>query len=221
MFGRLCIALLGAVPVLAGDAAAEVSPGDYYADIYVDGDKAGVAHFSSRREKGGRVEEIRSDISISFLGFEVFEFEQHVVEEWEDGELQFLSGRTNDNGDLHEFSLRRREDGYRGRLSEERVTLPADAYPTSPWHYDIVEQDLLFALKDLELRKVEVSGPTEETVTVDGVDVETERFEITGDWSATIWYDRERRLVRVRHTSRGHEIVVLPERSRAPDAPTD
>lgn len=204
---------------LAVPAAAKVPVGSYFAEVYVDGDKAGVVHFTSRRDEDGRVERLRSDLSVSLLGFEVFEFDQHLIEEWEDDRLQFLSGRTNDDGDIYEVTLRRRDGGLRGTLNDRSVTLPAGAYPTSPWRYDIVEQDLLFALKDLELREVEISPAARETVTVDGVAIETERFEVSGDWDATIWYDEKRRLVRVRYIEDGHEIVVVPERESADAAP--
>lgn len=213
-----CAAASVAALLVTTPAFAKVPVGSYFADVYVDGDKSGVIHFTSRRDEDGRVEEVKSDLSVTLLGFEVFEFDQHIVEEWEDDQLQFLNGRTNDNGDIYEVTLRRRDDGYRGTLNGRSVTLPAEAFPTSPWRYEIVEQDLLFALKDLELREVDISRAAPETVTVDDVEIETERFEVSGDWDATIWYDAKRRLVRVRYSEDGHTIVVVPERERA-DAP--
>ena len=47
----------------------------------------------------------------------------------------------------------------------------------------------------------------------DGGDVETlrtatERFDFTGDWRATAWFDTRKRLVRFRYVLDGHEVVV-------------
>jgi hypothetical protein len=206
----LVLTLLGLAGV--APAHADVPPGDYRAAIYVDGDRAGTAHFSRRENGGEQIDQVDSEVSIEFLGLDVFEFDQNVRQEWTDGRLQSLDGRTNDDGDVFVTSLQRSDDGaLSGTLNDRPVTLPADAFPISVWHYEITRRDTLFDVKDLELREVEVARATD-TLEVDGRTIETERFDFSKGWDATVWYDEQQRLVRFRYTRSRHEIVVVPNR---------
>jgi len=202
--GGMLVAL-PALPVLAATPVGRVR-----ARVYVEGDRAGVVHFASRRSKDGRIVELESEVRISILGFEVFAFTQRLREEWQDDELQLLRGRTDDNGDIYEVVLRRRGGRLRGTLNERPVEMPEGAFPTSAWHYAITRQDLLFDLKDLELRAVAVRRSME-TLEIGGTSVRCERFDFRREWDATAWYDQEERLVRFRYTQKGREVLIEPE----------
>jgi len=208
---KLPAVLLVMVCLVPGLAPARLPPGTYSAKVFVDGDRAGSLQLTSRRDEDGRISKLQTEVSISVLGFEVFEFEQKLRQEWADDRLQSLEGRTNDDGEIYEVKLRRRDGRLRGTLNGEPVTLPEDAFPTSVWHYEITRHDLLFDLKDLELRRVEVER-SRETLKVDGEAIECQRFDYVEGWDATIWYDHKQRLVRFRYTQRGREVVVVPER---------
>jgi len=202
------VVLLCLSPVLT---TARVPPGTHFAKVFVDGDRAGEVEFTRKLDADGRIGRIETEVTLEVLGFDVFEVGQRLRQEWADGRLQSLKGRTNDDGDIYEVDLRRREGRLRGTLNGEPVALPEGAYPTSVWHYEITRQDLLFDLKDLELRKVEVERSME-TLEVDGETIECERFDYVEGWDATIWYDQDQRLARFRYTQRGYDVVVVPER---------
>jgi hypothetical protein len=208
---RTLLATLVALCLAPSLATARVPPGTYSAQIFVDGDRAGEVQFTRKTDANGRTGRMESEVSISVLGFEVFEFEQTLHEEWEDGRLQSMEARTDDDGDIYEVVLHRREGRLRGTLNGEPVTLPEGAYPTSVWHYEITRRDLLFDIKDLELRRVEVERSIE-TLEVDGEAIECERFDYVEGWDATIWYDQDQHLVRFRYTQHGYDVVVVPER---------
>ncbi|HEX6141894.1 MAG TPA: DUF6134 family protein [Geminicoccaceae bacterium] len=199
------------VVLLPAVALAQVPEGTFSADIYVDGDEAGTAVFT-RRERGEvALDELRSEVSISLLGFEVFDFTQHVMQEWRDGEFHSLQGYTDDDGDIFETDLAREDGMLVGSLNEQPVELPGEAFPISVWHYEITRRPVLFDVKDLDLRHVEVKR-TEEVLKIGGERLPTERFDFSAGWDATVWYDDRQRLVQFVYGEDGHEVKVIPER---------
>lgn len=219
---------LSALPLLVAlstGASAEVPEGTFSADIYVDDDEAGSAVFT-RRERGDvAFDELRSQVSISLLGFEVFEFTQHVMQEWRDGEFHSLQGYTDDDGEIFETDLTREDGVLVGSLNGQPVELPGEAFPISVWHYEITRRPVLFDVKDLDVRHVEVTR-SEEILEIEGERIPTERFDFAEGWDATVWYDAERRLVQFVYGEDGHEVKVIPERcvevaeADTPDLPT-
>ena len=45
-------------------------------------------------------------------------------------------------------------------------------------------------------------------LTVAGKKIPAERFDFSGDWQATVWFDRNRRLAQFKHVVDGHEVIV-------------
>jgi hypothetical protein len=111
-----------------------------------------------------------------------------------------------DNGTIYEAVLERGPGGYTATLNGKPVTLPAEAFPASVWHYGIHDHTLLFDLKTFALMRVKITKAPE-TLKIDKRAIPTERFEFTGDWNATAWFDA-RKLVQFRYVLDGHEVVV-------------
>lgn len=196
--------------VLAGVALAAVPPGQHQARIFVDDKPAGAALFSSRETGDGRVDQIRSEVAVKLLGFEVFGFTQEIEQRWQDGELVRLVGRTDDDGDIFVTDVARENGSLIATLNGEPVELPAGAFPTSVWNYEITRRPVLFDVKDLDIRNVRVER-SEEVLQLGGRRIRTERFDFVEGWDATIWYDDQRRLVQFVYDEGGHEVKVVPE----------
>ena len=208
------------IATLAGSLLAAVPEGEHKARIYVDDDRAGTSSFTRKVRDEAKIDEVESKVEVEFLGFEVFEFTQDLRQRWKGGELQSLYGYTDDDGDIYEVNLQRENGVLVGTLNGEAVELPGHAFPTSVWHYEITDQSLLFDVKDLDLRQVEVSR-SEEVLEVDGRRIPTERFHFGEGWNATVWYDDEQRLVQFIYVDDGHEVKVVPVRcAKTADAAT-
>jgi hypothetical protein len=190
----------------AGAQAAERSE-NRFGSIYIDGKKAGQIHYTIEYGEAGDVETLKTRASLSVLGMKLFNFEQNLHEEWRRGELQNLHGRTDDDGKLYEASLARRPALYQGTLNGKPVELPDRAFPASVWHYAIVDRTLLFDLKVLKLMMVKIVRSAE-TLTIAARKIAAERFDFSGDWTATAWFDAKRELVQFRHMVDGHEVIV-------------
>lgn len=198
-----CAALLGVA--VTAHAAGRVE--NRFGSIQIDGKKAGQIHYTIEYGEAGDVETLKTRASLSILGVKLFNFEQTLHEEWRRGELRTLRGRTDDDGKVYEASLERGSALYQGTLNGKPVELPDRAFPASVWHYAIVDRTLLFDLKTFKLMNVKIARSSE-TLTLAGKTIDAERFEISGDWRATAWFNAKRELVQFRHVVDGHEVTV-------------
>jgi Family of unknown function (DUF6134) len=118
-----------------------------------------------------------------------------------------MQGNTDDHRRLYKSSLQRNPTEYDGVLNGQTLTLPHDAFPTSVWHYAITQKSLLFDLRDLRLMKVKVTK-SEDPVAVGGQSIPASRFDFSGDWQASIWFDQNKKFLKVHLNMEGREIVV-------------
>lgn len=208
MWGLLALPV---ATVVAAGVLAAVPEGEHKARIYVDDDRAGTASFTREVTDNAKIDEVFSRVAVGFLGFDVFEFTQRLRQRWRDGQLQSLYGYTDDDGEIFEANLSRRDGALVGTLNGEPVELPGEAFPTSVWHYEVTERPILFDVKDLELRHVKVER-SEEVLGIDGQRIPTERVDFVEGWDATVWYDDQQRLVQFVYVEDDHEVKVVPER---------
>jgi hypothetical protein len=180
---------------------------NHFASIYLDGKKIGQVQYTVRTDVEGVVEELKTRSSLSILGFQVYYFNQDLHEVWKSGELQSLQGNTDDHRTIFKSSLERNPTEYDGVLNGKPLTLPHDAFPTSVWHYAITQKALLFDLKDLRVMKVKVTK-SEDPVASGGRWILASRFDFSGDWQASIWFDQNKQLLKMHHNVEGREIVV-------------
>lgn len=178
-----------------------------FASIYLDGKKIGQVHYMVRTNDQGMVEELRTQSSLSILGFQVYYFTQDLHEVWNSGELQSMHGNTDDHRTIYKSSVQRNPTEYDGVVNGKSLTLPHDAFPTSVWHYAITQKSLLFDLKDLRLMKVKVTKSAD-TVATGGRSIPANRFDFSGEWQASIWFDQNRQLLKMHYNVQGREIIV-------------
>jgi hypothetical protein len=210
--GRAALAGLALVVqlALAAGAHAAARAENHFGAISIDGKKAGQVHYTVEYGEDGEVETLRTRASLSILGIKLFNFEQNLHEAWQKGTLQTLNGRTDDDGKLYQASVQRSQDNYQATLNDQPVELPANAFPASVWHYRITTQPLLFDLKDLHLMHVRIAR-SDETIKVNKVPTPTERFDITGDWQASLWFNQAKFLVQFAYEVEGHKVLVQLE----------
>ncbi|HEY7322402.1 MAG TPA: DUF6134 family protein [Candidatus Binatia bacterium] len=187
-----------------GAAAADQN---HFASIYLDGKKIGQVHYMVRTDDQGMVEQLKTRSSLSILGFQVYYFTQDLHEVWKSGELQNLQGNTDDHNTIYKSSLQRNSTEYDGVLNGKNLTLPHNAFPTSVWHYAITQQSLLFDLKDLRLMKVKVSK-SDDPVVSGGQSIPASRFDFSGEWQASIWFDQNKQLLKMHYNVQGRQVVV-------------
>lgn len=193
---------------LSSWASADASHENFFATILLDGKKIGQVHYSVKTNEQGELEELRTKASLSVLGVKLYDFSQNLHEQWSGGELQSLNGHTNDDGKVYDTDVKRTAKEYEATLNKEPLTLPHDAFPISLWHYAVSQQSLLFDLQDLKLMKVEISEH-EEALSWNGKSIQTERFDITGDWQGSIWFDHDKQFMQAEYMSNKRKVTVV------------
>jgi hypothetical protein len=178
-----------------------------FASIYLDDKKIGQVHYMVRTNDQGMVEELKTRSSLSILGFQVYYFTQDLHEVWKSGELQNMQGNTDDHSTIYKSSLQRNPTEYDAMLNGKTLTLPHDAFPTSVWHYAITQKSLLFDLKDLRLLKVKVTK-SDDPVASSRRSIPASRFDFSGDWQASIWFDQNKQLLKMHYNVQGKQVVV-------------
>ena len=188
----------------------DVSAADqnHFASIYLDGKKIGQIHYTVQTNEKGMVEQLKTRSSLSILGIQIYYFTQDLHEVWSQGELQSMQGDTDDHRTVYKSSVQRTPEDYNALLNGKALTLPSDAFPTSVWHYEITQKSLLFDLKDLRLMKVKVSK-SDDSVAVVGRSIPASRFDFSGDWQASIWFDQNKQLLKMNYKAEGRDIVVV------------
>lgn len=201
----MCLASMASV---ASAASNDEGHDNFFASILLDGKKIGHIHYSVQHNEQGELEELRTKASLSVLGVRLYDFSQNLHEQWSGGELQTLKGHTNDDGTVYRTDLKRTATNYEATLNDEPLTLPHDAFPISLWHYAVSQQSLLFDLQTLELLEVAISGH-EEALSWNGETIQTERFDITGDWQGSVWFDRDKRFMKAEYLSNKRKVTVV------------
>jgi len=203
----LALVTLAGVLAIASSAQAAKRAENHFGSIYIDHKKAGLIHYTVEYDENGEVETLRTRASLSILGIKLFNFEQNLREAWHKGELQNLLGRTDDDGKIYNASLARQPMQYQGALNDKPVELPGKAFPASVWHYAIINQTLLFDLKDLTLMHVKVTR-ADDSLTLNQRTIPTQRFDFSGDWTASVWFDQNKMLVQFQYSVEGHQVRV-------------
>lgn len=205
---RTVLTLLVLVAMSPGLALAEKVQKNQFASVYLKDDKVGQVHLTTIRNEKGEIEEMHANASVSFLGMEVYGFNQDLKETWSSGELQKMEGKTDDNGTAHEISLNRGAKDYSAAYNGKDLTLPLNAFPTSPWHYSITDNTLLFNIVDFKLLNVKIAK-TNDTVKVNGKDIKADKFTFTGDWKAKLWFDENKEFVKGEYDVSGRQVMVI------------
>jgi Family of unknown function (DUF6134) len=198
--------------LIGAASAADKSHENHFATIRVDGKKIGQVHYTLTYDEGGEVEEVKTRASYSILGVNLYSFSQDLHEHWQSGDLQTMNGHTDDDGSKYQVSLQRKPDDYAAVLNDKALALPHNAFPNAVWHYGITEQSLLFNVTDFRLMNVKVAK-RQESIKVDGKSFNTERFDFTGDWQASLWFDQNQKLLKFEYKIEGRDVVVTLDQS--------
>ena len=202
------LAAAAAALLLSSWALAEDGHQNHFASILLDGKKIGHVHYSVKQNANGELEELRTKASLSVLGLKLYDFTQHLHEQWSGGELQIMRGNTNDDGKIDEATLERTPTEYQATLNGEPRVLPHGAFPISLWHYEVSNNSLLFDLSNFQLLRVTVSSH-EDSVVRGGEKIQAERFDFAGDWRGRVWFDSEKQFLKAEYTSENRLITVL------------
>ena len=108
-----------------------------------------------------------------------------------------MTAETNDNGDDYKIELAREGGGLSLSINSETTLIDAGFMPASLWNNASVGNGTVIDPADGDLMKVSIRESGEETITVRGREIRAIRYEMSGDFQRSLWYDRRDVLVQV------------------------
>lgn len=187
------------------------APGIMRYRVLREGDDIGHHRLEFLRRDGAFVVRTDVDIKVTILGLTAFRYRLRAEETWAGGRLQGLVSRTDDDGEEWRLAGERRDGMLQLSVNGKRRSAPGDVLPSSLWHRDTPNERALLDIVKGKLRAIEGIRRGEERVPVDDERVRASRYSITGELRREVWYDAERRLVRVELPAKdGSWVAVEP-----------
>lgn len=181
----LCGAICAFAASFGSAAAADL---DAAFDIMRKGERIGYHVVQARETPEGLAVETRVELKVKFGPLPLYRYRHVALELWRDGELKWISSKTNDNG-RRAFLEAHRENGvlivdgaaYQGPA-------PSDAMPASYWNRAVVSAKIVLNTQNGELMTVETSELGATPAPYGG---EGEHYRVVGTVALDVWYDGE------------------------------
>lgn len=203
---RVLVTLLTILMTLPVQVAASGVPDDGVLDFAILRNGAQIGRHVIRFEARGEPTIVQIVAEVDYrLGFiPLYTFRHEAREIWRTGKLVGLTAETNDNGDDYRIALA--DDGDL-TVNDETEAIAVGMRPASLWNNAALGDQTLIDPADGELMKVSVAAAGSETITVRGAEIQASRYEMTGEFKRTLWYDQKNVLVQVLFSGRdGSEI---------------
>lgn len=154
--------------------------------------------------------DVAIDLEINLAFITLFRYEHRTKEIWRDGRLVSLESRTYDDGDEYSVRARSTAEGLKVEGSGGSFVAPADVIPTTYWHPETVEQDLLLDTQHGRLLSVSATPKGTDVIEAATKQVPAQRFVLDGDLEADLWYDTTGDWMKIAFNVRGSEIDYVP-----------
>ncbi len=149
------------------------------------------------------------DLQVKFGPITAFKYRLDSVEEWVDGHLVALNGKSNNDGRKGKVSASIAGDQLVVDSTEFDGVLPLTVIPSSHWNILQVYQDQMLSTETGEVLPIDVEMLGNDTVTVEGDAIETTHYRLKSDITVDLWYDNQSRWVKLAFEVRGQEIEYV------------
>ena len=149
------------------------------------------------------------DLQVKFGPITAFRYRLDSVENWIDGQLVGLNGKSNNDGRKGEVSAETVDSQLVVDSTEFDGALPLTTIPSSHWNRLQVYQEQMLSTETGEVLDIDVENLGEALVTVDGQDLETTHYRLKSDLTVDLWYDNQSRWVKLAFEVRGQDIEYV------------
>lgn len=149
------------------------------------------------------------DLQVKFGPITAFKYRLDSVEEWIDGRLVSLNGKSNSDGRKGQVSVETVGDQLLVDSTKYEGVLPTTTIPSSHWNRLQVYQEQMLSTETGEVLDIEVEMIGEDTVAVNGQNIETTHYRLTSDLVVDLWYDNQSRWVKLAFEVRGQDIEYV------------
>jgi len=208
---RLALAILMVAGLMAAGLVAAGAAAPAARAVTLDAPPDGVYAYTLEHSEHGKLGEhvvtistdgderhvqVERHIRVERVWITVYREDTRTEELWRDRDLVRFWRQTVKDGKTNELTIDTRNGWLVFADSGHSTGLPLGTFPTNPWNPGIVEQTVLMDTDDGRPVHVKTRPAGEEQLTVGGVAVTAQRFEMEGEDRRTLWYDGLGRLVR-------------------------
>lgn len=159
--------------------------------------------------------EIAIDLQVRLLNIPVYRYTHRSAEVWENGRLQRLESRTDDDGTRTEVRAKLVAGGLAVEGSGGSFLAPADTKPTSYWHEDMIGRMQLLETQNGILIGVTATRTGAQRARIAGQEIDVRIYELTGDLNSRLGYSGSGEWVDLEFMARGSRISYVRDRPPA------
>ena len=149
------------------------------------------------------------DLQVKIGPITAFRYRLDSVEEWIDGKLVSLNGKSNSDGRKGAVNAKANGNDLVVESTKFDGALPLTTIPSSHWNRLQVYQDQMLSTETGEILDIDVENLGQDVVTVDGQNIETTHYRLVSDLTVDLWYDNQSRWVKLAFEVRGQDIEYV------------
>jgi len=194
----IALLLCGLAPVPAAAGTLDAPPDGIYRYTleHSEHGKLGETVITIASDGDERRVSVERHIRVERVWITVYREDTETEELWRDRDLVHYRRQTRKGDETTELVIDLRNGWLVFADSGQSTGLPVGTFPTNPWNPAIVEQSVLMDTDDGRPVRVTTRPVGEEQLSIGGVAVAAQRYEMEGDERRTLWYDPLGRLVR-------------------------
>lgn len=162
------------------------------------------------RDDNGKLEVTTDvDLQVKFGPITAFKYRLDSVEEWIDGQLVALNGKSNNDGRKGEVVAQAEGGDLLVDGTKFDGALPIGTIPSSHWNRLQVYQNQMLSTETGEVLDIDVEVIGDDTVQVGDQMVDATHYRLKSDLTVDLWYDRQSRWVKLAFEVRGQDIEYV------------
>jgi len=186
------------------------SVGRFDYEVIREGEKIGTHSVAFRHDGRHLTISTQTDIAVALLGITLYRFHYEAEEDWFDGRLTRLTSQTDKDGVRLDVDLGLSRGRIHGTCNGTTLDLPADLLPASAWHPNVVHVSTLFDQYNCVERQVHAVDLGIESTFVNGLELTSRHYVISGQLRRDIWYGLQGQPVQVRFPAKdGSDIIFV------------
>lgn len=183
-------------------------------DVQRSGETIGTHRLDFSEDQGMLRVDIEMDLRIRFLAVFSYEYRYLASEWWQQGQLQQLDVRVDDDGELTELSARREGEHLLLTQANQSNQLPAELLTTNHWNIAILSQSAVLNTLTGEASELAVEFLGESMASAGDTEVPVRLYRLGGDLEDTdSWYDAQGRWLGMEFSARDHSRIRLVNRT--------
>lgn len=177
----------------SGDTSAYSDPREWNFEVFLNDDSIGYHNFHLNPQDDGYRLRTEAEFEVDFLFFTAYRYQHENVEVWEDGCLQQIESRTNDNGDEFRVVGNRESNEFDLTATGDSESLDSDCVHTfAYWNLDKLKAGRLLNAQTGEYVPVSVERVGRENIRIKGQDIAADRYKVdAADMDLDVWYTPE------------------------------